>query len=153
MDRLVRRAAALLLLACLFCVPASLPVQGQNNSGVITCTASAPYDASTNGSTRLVASAAASGAGGGEIYVCGYIIATNTATNVKLIAGTGTNCATGTVALTPAYQFAVSTAGIASINETSSTFRGLSAPAGLDLCINTSAGNAVQAIVYFYQQR
>jgi hypothetical protein len=114
------------------------------------CNASVPYDASTNGSTRLVPSATGIG---GPIYVCGFTIGTNTATSVKLVYGTGTTCGTGTTSITPAFTFAANAAGYGSVTDSSSFFRGLAVPAGNDLCINTSAGNAVQAIVYYYQQR
>ena len=119
-------------------------------AGTTYCNSSKVYDTNTNGSTVLVASATGSG---GSIPICGYIISSTTTVNVKLIYGTGTTCGTGTTALTPAWQFQAITAGIASIADFASNDRGLVVPAGNDLCINTSAGNSVQATVYFYQQR
>ena len=119
-------------------------------AGTTYCNSSKVYDTNTNGSTVLVASATGAG---GSIPICGYIISSTTTVNVKLIYGTGTTCGTGTTALTPAWQFQAITAGIASIADFASNDRGLVVPAGNDLCINTSAGNSVQATVYFYQQR
>lgn len=125
--------------------------KAQQFAGTVYCNASKVYDASTNGSTVLVASATGTG---GSIYVCGYTISSAAAVNVKLIYGTGTTCATGATGLTPAYTFqAITTGSLPSVSDTASNWRGLTAPAGNDLCINTSAGSAVQAIVYFYQQR
>jgi hypothetical protein len=125
--------------------------QAQQFGGTTYCNASKVYDASTNGSTVLVASS--SGAGG-SIYICGYTISSAAAVNVKLIYGTGTTCGTGTTALTPAYNFqAVTTNAVPNVSDSASNWRGMTVPAGNDLCINTSAGNSVQAIVYFYQQR
>lgn len=109
--------------------------------GLIQCDSSAPYDASTNGSTELVALTASR-----TIYVCGYsILNGGTATNVKLIYGTGTACATGSTNMTPAYQL-IANAGIVDGSQFS---RGLKTASANALCINTSAGNAVQAIVYY----
>jgi hypothetical protein len=133
-------AFALVLLGLALCDQASA---GQTVTG-IACSRSVLYDASTNGATQLVAS-------GSTIYICGYKIATNAAINVGLVFGTGTNCATGQTKITPAFAFAANTAGIGSIGEDTQQFRGLTVPPGQALCINTSAGSAVQAIVYFDQ--
>lgn len=143
----------LLAVAVLFC--AALPFSPQSHAqqfgGTIYCSGAVKYDASTSGSTTLVASSSGTG---GSIYICGYVISTASAVNVKLVYGTkvSTACDTGATAITPAYQFAATTAGIAEVIDESSNFRGLSVPAGNDLCINTSAGDSVQAMVYYYQQ-
>jgi hypothetical protein len=60
---------------------------------------------------------------------------------------------TNPVAITPPWTFQASSSGIASIVDNASNYPGLSVPGGFDLCINTSAGESVQAIVYYYQQR
>lgn len=115
--------------------------------GAIYCSQNAQYDASTNGSTRIFTANSASSA---QVYICGFIIQNGaTATNVQLKYGTGTNCATGATALTP--NFVLPIAG--RIEDSSPVFRGLVSPAGKDVCLVTSAGNAVQAILYYtYQQ-
>jgi hypothetical protein len=151
-DRLIQAAVCLVVgaLAYVLSHDYAHQVQAEYTPAPMNCNSSVPYDASTNGATRLVASSTGVG---GPIFICGYTIGTNTATNVKLIYGTGTTCGTGTTSITPAYTFAANTAGYASVTEASPFFRGLVVPSGNDLCINTSAGNAVQAIVYYYQQR
>lgn len=112
----------------------------QNGAVLRHCNASAIYDASTSGSTELVALTA-----GKTIYVCGYSILAAGTVNVKLIYGTGSACATGATNMTPAYQL-VAQAGIV---DGSPIYRGLKTAASNALCINTSAGIAVQAIVYY----
>jgi hypothetical protein len=101
---------------------------------------SAIYNAATSGATQVIAA-------GNGIYVCGFALWSAGTTSVKLVYGTGTNCGTGTVILTPAFQLATSTG----INDTSPFFRGLSVPPGNALCLNSSAAIAVQAVVYYYQ--
>lgn len=114
-----------------------------------TCSRTALYDAATNGKSQLVPSATDRYAGN-EIFICGYVIASNQTVTVALVYGTGTNCGTGTVTITPGWQFTAPTGGgFYSIVDGQATFRGLSVPAGQNLCINTSAGLSVQAIVYY----
>jgi hypothetical protein len=113
------------------------PAQAQQD-----CRQTAVYDASTNGSTALV-----TGRTTANIRICGFNIwAAGTAT-VKLVYGTGTACATGETAITPAYSLTTQT-GIA---DSATYWRGMFVPAGNDLCIKTSAGVAVQAQIYFRQ--
>jgi len=106
------------------------------------CDAHAFYDASTNGKTKVV-----TGVSARKIYVCGYVLATGgTATNVSLGSGTGTNCGSTFTAITPAYQLAANDRtgansgvwnGLASLNNAD------------DICILTSAGNPVQAEIWY----
>lgn len=109
-------------------------------AGVIQCDKSITYDASTSGSTELQALTAAR-----TIYVCGYTVAAAGTVNVKLIYGTGTACATGSNNLTPAWQL-IAQAGV---GDASTFWRGMKTASANALCINTSAGVAVQAIVYY----
>jgi hypothetical protein len=112
----------------------------------LTCNANAQYDASTNGATRIFTAGATSLR---QVFVCGYVINVGSvATNVSFSYGTGTNCGTGTVALTP--TFVLPAAG--QMFDDAGIWHGLIVPAGKDLCINTSAGNPVQAIVYYIYQ-
>ena len=107
------------------------------------CDQSATYDASTSGSTRII-----TGVSGRKVYICGYIISVGgTATNVKLIQGTGTNCGTGSdPALTPAYQLAAN----GNIGEMAAFWNGTATATNAnDVCVNTSAGNAVQVKINF----
>lgn len=109
-------------------------------AGLIQCDSSVAYDASTNGSTELKALTS-----GRTIYVCGYTILAAGTVNVKLIYGTGTACATGSVNMTAAYQL---TAQVGLVDG-AAFYRGLKTASANALCINTSAGVAVQAIVYY----
>jgi len=130
--------------------------QAGNLVGDILCDKQKIYDASTNGSTELVAVS-----GSTHVYICGYsIVVGATATNVKLTAGTGTNCgsaasgatSTGTsganAGLTPAHPFAAN-GGMVVMMPRGTVIDAGSANA---VCINSSAGNAVTGQIW-YQQR
>jgi hypothetical protein len=127
-------------------VPSAASYQGRNVggnlTGVIGCGSSVVYDASTSGSTELVALS-----GSTVVYVCGYTILAAGTVNVKLVYGSGTACATGETAITPSFQLTTQT-GVA---DSSPTFRGLKGVAAKALCIKTSGAVAVQAIVYYSQ--
>lgn len=128
--------------------PSKAAYTGANGSGNLTgeivCDSFITYDASTNGSTQLVALSS-----GKSIYVCGYSITTGaTATNVKLIYGTGTACVTSPQPVTPAYQLGINS-GI--VDHGSNHWSGMKTAASQELCLNTSAGNPVQATVYYTQ--
>jgi hypothetical protein len=115
---------------------------GGNNTGLIACNSSIVYDASTNGATQLVALASSQ-----KIYICGYSIFAAGAVNVELDYGTGTACATGNNKITPAYQLTAQTG----IVDPSPFYAGLSTIPSNELCIKTSAGVAVQALVKYTQ--
>lgn len=106
------------------------------------CDSHAIYDASTNGKTKMV-----TGIASRKIYVCGFLLATGgSATNVSLGSGTGTNCGTTFTAITPAYQLAANDR----VGANSGVWNGLvSVNNQDDLCILSSAGNAVQAEVWY----
>jgi len=116
-------------------------------TGYLNCDNTAIYDASTNGSTQLVALTSSQ-----TIYVCGYQISqsTTTAVSVNLRYGTGTNCATSPSNITPSYplQAATSTGPIGMVVMTPG-FTGLKTAASNALCINTNAAVSVQAIVWY----
>jgi len=115
---------------------------GGNLTGLVSCQNSVIYDASTNGATQLVALSS-----GKVVYICGYTIFAAGTANVELDYGTGTACATGNNKITPAYQLTAQTG----ISDQSPYYRGLNAIASNELCIKTSAGVAVQAVVYYSQ--
>lgn len=121
----------------------------------VMCDKTAIYDASTNGSTQIVALS-----GTTTIYICGYAITVGTtATSVKLTAGTGTNCASAAsgatsngssganAAVTPAYQIAAN----GGIVVHGSFWTGRHAGSANALCVNASAANAVQVEVSYAQ--
>lgn len=136
----MRTAGIAIWLALLAYLVPQYAVHAQSGPSGTSCNAAVVYDASTNGSTRLVVARQT-----GPIYVCGYVFNSTAAVRVKLIHGTGTTCATGSTDLSPAYQLSPVVA------DTSPYFRGMFVPPGKDLCINTSAGQPVQATVYFSQ--
>lgn len=108
----------------------------------ILCTNRVVYDTNTNGSTELVAAVT-----GRTIYVCGYNLWAGGTAAVDLRYGTGTACATNPVKLTPAYALTTQTG----ISDSSAQNRGLIAAVSNALCINASAGVAIQAVVYYSQ--
>ena len=108
----------------------------------VNCGQTAIYDASTNGKTQLVPAVA-----GRTTYVCGYTIFAAGTVSVSLASGTGTNCGTTSTNITPAYEMTVSS----SVTDGTDILRGLKGNSGEELCLVTTAGIAVQAIVYFAQ--
>lgn len=115
-------------------------------AGQLACSQSVQYDASTNGSTRIFTATATSP---NRVYLCDFLIVVGgTATNVQFKSGTGTNCGTNTANLTPNFVLPIN----GQLNFGSGIWEGLTVAAGQDLCIVTSAGNPVQALVtYTYQ--
>lgn len=107
------------------------------------CKATAIYDASTNGSTVLI-----TGQSTRSVYICGYTIFAGGTASVSLVRGTGTTCATGETKLTPAYNLTAQT----QVNDTAATWRGMQAGISQDVCIKTTAGVAVQAILFYSQE-
>lgn len=127
-------------------VPSGAQYQGMNVggnlTGLITCNAVAKYDASTSGSTQLVALQS-----GQTIRICGYTFLAAGTVNVKLVYGTGSNCVTSPSDITPAYQL-VAQAGLVDREQ---NWQGLATAASNALCINASGAVAVQALVYYTQ--
>src|SRR6185436_12332337 len=128
------------LMAALFAFfAAAAPVQAQQ----LTCRDNVKYDASTTGSTRIFTANATSP---NQVYICGYTINVGAAaTNVGFTYGTGTNCGTGTTALTPVFVLPIA----GQIMDDAGIWHGLTVPAGKDICISASGSNPVQAILYF----
>jgi hypothetical protein len=111
--------------------------------GLLQCTNSTFYDASTAGATQLVAALA-----GARIYVCGYTIDVGaTATNISLVYGTGTNCATGQTGLTPVWNLPINGFMVDNIAAAP-----LVAPPGQALCVLSSAANPAKVLVRYLQQ-
>jgi hypothetical protein len=136
---------ASLLLAMLVLSPASSPAVADPvyASQVVACTRSAIYDAATNGSTKLVTGTATQ-----QIYVCGFVLFGGGTATVKLTYGTGGTCGAGTASITPAFSLVAQS----QVVDHRTFYAGLPpAPAGNDVCITTSAGVAVQGIVYYAQ--
>ncbi len=125
-------------------VPANAVYSGERNSsglaGHIGCDSSAVYDASTSGSTQIVALTS-----GQTIYVCGFVLFSGGTANVKLVYGTGTNCATSPANMTPAFQLTAQT-GASYGNGEGVVVQTAGSNA---LCVNSSAAVAVQALVTY----
>lgn len=113
---------------------------GGSQTAMISCQSKATYDASTSGSTELVALTSTQ-----TIYICGYTLFAAGTVNVELDYGTGTACATGNAKITPAYQLTAQTGKV----EISPFYIGSKTAASNALCLKTSAGVAVQAEVYY----
>jgi hypothetical protein len=133
----------LLLSLSLLLLTAGAQAQGINQPGeAILCNTTAQYAASTSGLTKVI-----TGVTGKRTYICGFVIQGGGAVNVGLSTGTGTNCATGTAAITPAFVLASGTV----VADTSPYFRGLGAAAATDVCVSSSGAVASQVLVYYGQ--
>lgn len=126
----------------MFCANCNTVNIGGAPTANIGCNSSVVYDASTSGATQLVALVS-----GKSIYVCGYTLFSGGTANIGFVYGTGVACASGQTKITPAYQLIAQTGLV----DSSPVFRGLATAASNALCINTSAGVAVQATVYYTQ--
>lgn len=139
----MKRIITVLALIAAIC---AAPAGHAQQQGSIYCSQNVQYDGTANGSTRIFTANAASSA---RVFICGYTIQVGaTATNIQLRNGTGTNCGTGTANVTPLFVLPVA----GQLSDHSPVWRGLASPAGNDLCIFTSAGNPVQAIIYYTYQ-
>lgn len=144
-----RLFAAAISLACVFvwtAIGLSIPAsaQGVSPNQMFGCNQSVQYDASTSGSTLLASSVGSTA----QIYVCGWNFWSAGTANVKLVYGTGSTCGSGTTAITPAFQFTAQTGDVDHLP----VYTGAKpVPNGSNLCINVSAGVAVQAVVWYTQ--
>lgn len=139
-----RAMAFIAFLAGLTLAAAPTLAQPVNAPGwpAIQCTSSVSYDASTSGATELVPLATNK-----TIYVCGYTIVGGGTATVALKRGTGTACATSGANITPAFSLVAQTV----VSDSSPFFRGLATPVSNALCLVTSAGVPIQAVVYYGQ--
>lgn len=138
----MKKLALALIAALAFGASASAQVPSQGPNNAIMCNASAIYSNTTAGGTIMVP-----GVAGKIIYVCGYILQAGGTTNALLTTGTGAACGTATVSLTPTYNFTI---GLA-VQDVAGFFRGMLTPAGNSLCVASSAGVSLNAIVYYGQ--
>ena len=126
--------------------PATAIYAGGNSSGnlagLVACDSSAQITVSTATTTQMVALVAAK-----SIYVCGFVINGAGATTAKLVYGTGANCATGQVSLTPAFTLATGS-NVALGNGLGYLMKTISANA---LCVTNSAAVAANVLITFTQ--
>jgi hypothetical protein len=123
-----------------------IPSNGANTGGsftsIIQAGASVPINISTATTTQLVALAA-----GKAIYITAWDVIAGGAGNITLEYGAGSNCGTGTTAMTGAYNLAAQF-GIAKGNGLGPV---LVVPAGNALCAVTSAGVQMSGSVSYTQ--
>ncbi len=113
-----------------------------NLAGVVGCDSSAQLTVSTATTTQIVALVAAK-----SIYICGFVINGAGATTAKLVYGTGTNCATGQVSLTPAFTLATGS-NVTYGNGLGYVTKTIAANA---LCLTNSAAVAANVLVSYTQ--
>jgi len=99
-------------------------ISSGNLAGIVACDSSAQLSVATATTTQMIALVSAK-----AIFVCGFVINGAGATTTKLVYGTGTNCATGQISLTPAFTLA--------------TGSNIAAGSGLGYLLKTAAGNAL----------
>ena len=109
------------------------------NVPVVTiCNKSAVFNLSGLGSTQIVALS-----GTTSTYICHISLATVAGEDIKLVYGTGANCAAGPADLTGLYK------GVNSM--ALDLFGALVAPAGQAVCLNQSVAQATGGVVVFAQ--
>jgi hypothetical protein len=128
-------ACALLALAC--------SARAQNiGPGPLYCNASFQVSQGAVALTRIVAAV------GKVISLCGWSVNAGAAAGTaQLEYGTGTNCGTGTIAVTPAYALGIN--GVLVDHPGAANF---SLPQGADLCLVTTGTGPVQLVVYYILQ-
>jgi hypothetical protein len=96
--------------------------------------------------TQVVAALSGPNAGA-AIYICGYAFnAGSAAGTAELETGTGTNCATGTTALTPAWAL-----GVNGVFINRGSYAGEITPGGSALCWISTGTGPVVGTIYFSQ--
>lgn len=133
-----------LILLCLVLVgllATNARAQNPPQSLQVSCGSIASYSASTSGKTKIV-----TGISGRGVHICRYVIVWGGTATVSLGTGTGTDCGTTYTAITPAYSGAATSPALV---DGADYFQGLQTASSEDLCVNTSAGVAIQVMVYY----
>ncbi len=131
----------LCLLALIGVLATNARAQNPPLSLQVSCGSTATYSASTNGKTKIV-----TGISGRAAHICRYVVVWGGTATVSLGTGTGTDCGTTYTAITPAYSGAATSPAFV---DGADYFQGLQTVSGEDLCVNTSAGVAIQVMVYY----
>ena len=105
-----------------------------------TCTQSAQINVTAAATTQVVALSAST-----VIRVCSIVLTMSAAGTAQIVYGTGTNCATGLTAITPAMPLATGTPLELSAPTGGSLFRGA---AGNALCVAAVTGNVLGIVTY-----
>lgn len=117
-------------------------LQGGVAQGLIGCDTEVSFNTSSSGDLQIVALVAAK-----TIYVCSYEFLAGGTTAAKLEYGTGSNCGTGTTALTPAYPFTTQTGLVHS----GTFFHGMKSASANALCINNGSAAQITGKVSYTQ--
>jgi hypothetical protein len=126
-----------------FSLPASAQVVGPNGPQ---CNKVFQVSQAATGLTKIV-----SGIANQSISICGWSVNSGAATSTwQLEYGTGTNCGTGTTAITPVYSLAINGVQIDHIVQAFISLAGGSTPT--DLCLVTTGTGPLQIMVYYSQQ-
>jgi len=120
-------------------------VSGQGAVTPIFCTSSAFLNMTTATTTQIVALS-----GSTHVYVCSYAIHVGGAADVKLVSGTGSNCATSQADTSTTYDFAVADAGINRAGAGGGVVSRTN-DAGDALCVTSSAAVDVDVEVSYAQ--
>jgi hypothetical protein len=134
-------------LAAFFLIAGSLCAQQQVPQPTI-CNQSAMLQMTTATTTQLVALVS-----GQQVRICSYALqgsTTSTATTLKLVYGTGTACATGTTALTPAWNMPASSTALP-FSQGHGVGQLFATPSGNALCATSSAAGTVNIMVTYAQ--
>ena len=115
-------------------------ISSGNLTGIVACDSSVQIALASATTTQMVAAIA-----GKSIYVCSFVLNGSNSTNSKLVYGTGTNCGTGLVSLTPAFALAFGT----SVSAGGGLGYLLKVPAGNALCVNNSSSSGVNVLVSY----
>jgi hypothetical protein len=113
---------------------------GTGCGGAVAPTLTVPISTSSSGLAQLVA-----GVAGKQIYITSWDVVLAAAGTFQLETGTGTNCGTGTAAVTGAYSFAAN-GGIVKNSQLAPL------TAGNALCINNGSAVAAAGEVSYAQQ-
>lgn len=133
----------LLAVALLWAAPAAAQILPSGPPGVPACNATFQVSQGATALTQIVSAKA-----GASIYVCGYVFNAGAAAGTaQLEYGTGTNCGTGTTAMTPAFALGVN--GV--LADRASFGSGLATPPGNALCLVTTGTGPMQVLIYYGQ--
>ena len=131
-----------LVLGALASSPVTPAHSQQAGAQQILCAKSLQFSLAATALTQIVA-----GNTGQAIHVCSVVMnAGAAAATYQLSTGTGTNCGTGTVAMTPAFSLGIN--GVLAFNNTVAWF---STPLGNSLC-HTSTGTGPMNVLVLYHQ-
>lgn len=121
-----------------------LRTSGQNAKQPIFCDQTAFLNMTTATTTQAVALSGAT-----VVYICSYALHVGGAADVKLVRGTGTNCATGQADITTTYDFAAADVGI---NRTAGAGNVVAkGNAGDAVCATSSAATDVDIEISYVQ--